>query len=89
MSHHLDSPIAGQDVRLNSTDLDVCRGEFGTVLLTPAMFSFAGWNGRAFSDHTPEVMLNLATNTAITMGIGPDSVAAVPSQRFPYVPTAD
>ncbi|WP_006241729.1 DUF4331 family protein [Mycolicibacterium tusciae] len=33
MSHHLDSPIARQDVRLDITDLYVFRGEVGTVLL--------------------------------------------------------
>ena len=33
MSHHLDSPIARQDVRLDITDLYVFRGEIGTVLL--------------------------------------------------------
>ncbi|MEI9977568.1 MAG: DUF4331 family protein [Edaphobacter sp.] len=31
MSHHLDSPIARQDVRLDITDLYVFRGETGTV----------------------------------------------------------
>lgn len=56
---------------------------------TPAMFSFEGWNGRTLSDNTPEVMFSLATNTAITNGIGPDSVTAKPSQRFPYVPAAE
>lgn len=33
MSHHLDSPIARKDVRLDITDLYVFRGEIGTVLL--------------------------------------------------------
>src|SRR5579862_5873320 len=32
MSHHLDSPIARQDIRLDITDLYVFRGETGTVL---------------------------------------------------------
>lgn len=31
MSHHLDSPIARQDIRLDITDLYVFRGEIGTV----------------------------------------------------------
>lgn len=56
---------------------------------TPAMFSFEGWNGRTMSDNTPDVMCSLAANTPITIGIGPESVTAKPSQRFPYVPTAD
>ena len=32
MSHHLDSPIARQDIRLDITDLYVFRGETGTVI---------------------------------------------------------
>jgi hypothetical protein len=31
MSHHLDSPLAQQDVRLDITDLYVFRGDDGTV----------------------------------------------------------
>ena len=33
MSHHLDSPIARQDVRLDITDLYVFRGQAGTVFI--------------------------------------------------------
>jgi hypothetical protein len=33
MSHHLDSPLARQNVRLDSTDLYVFRGEMGTVFV--------------------------------------------------------
>jgi hypothetical protein len=33
MSHHLDSPIARQDVRLDITDLYAFRGEVGTALV--------------------------------------------------------
>ncbi len=33
MSHHLDSPIARQDIRLDLTDLYVFRGETGTVFI--------------------------------------------------------
>ena len=33
MSHHLDSPIARQDVRLDITDLYVFRGETGTAFV--------------------------------------------------------
>lgn len=31
MSHHLDSPIARQDIRLDITDLYVFRGDTGTI----------------------------------------------------------
>ena len=42
MSHHLDSPIARQDVRLDITDLYVFRGEIGTVFVIDVCHSIAG-----------------------------------------------
>jgi len=42
MSHHLDSPIARQDVRLDITDLYVFRGAVGTVLAINVCHSIAG-----------------------------------------------
>ncbi|MFF2102299.1 DUF4331 family protein [Streptomyces sp. NPDC058202] len=42
MSHHLDSPAARQDPRLDITDLFVFRGEQGTVLVTNHSHSIAG-----------------------------------------------
>ena len=42
MSHHLDSPIAREDVRLDITDLYVFRGETGTVLIMNVCHSIAG-----------------------------------------------
>jgi hypothetical protein len=42
MSHHLDSPLARQDVRLDITDLYVFRGEVGTVLAINVCHSLAG-----------------------------------------------
>jgi hypothetical protein len=42
MSHHLDSPIARQDVRLDITDLYVFRGEAGTALVINVCHSIAG-----------------------------------------------
>ncbi|MFG2452823.1 DUF4331 family protein [Streptomyces sp. NPDC048512] len=42
MSHHLDSPTARQDPRLDITDLFVFRGEQGTVLVTNHSHSIAG-----------------------------------------------
>jgi len=42
MSHHLDSPIARQDVRLDMTDLYVFRGETGTVFAINCCHSIAG-----------------------------------------------
>ncbi|SPF44323.1 conserved hypothetical protein [Syntrophobacter sp. SbD1] len=42
MSHHLDSPIARQDVRLDITDLYCFRGESGTVFVLNVCHSIAG-----------------------------------------------
>lgn len=42
MSHHLDSPIARQDIRLDITDLYVFRGETGTVFMIDVCHSIAG-----------------------------------------------
>jgi len=42
MSHHLDSPIARQDIRLDVTDLYVFRGETGTVFVINVCHSIAG-----------------------------------------------
>ncbi|MFE4174131.1 DUF4331 family protein [Streptomyces sp. NPDC056909] len=42
MSHHLDSPIARQDPRLDITDLFVFRGEQGTVFITDHSHSLGG-----------------------------------------------
>jgi hypothetical protein len=42
MSHHLDSPIALQDIRLDITDLYVFRGETGTVFVMDVCHSIFG-----------------------------------------------
>ena len=42
MSHHLDSPIARQDIRLDITDLYVFRGETGTVFTINVCHSIFG-----------------------------------------------
>lgn len=42
MSHHLDSPIARQDIRLDITDLFVFRGETGTVFVIDVCHSIFG-----------------------------------------------
>ena len=42
MSHHLDSPIARQDIRLDLTDLYVFRGETGTVFAINLCHSIFG-----------------------------------------------
>lgn len=53
---------------------------------TPAVFGFAGWNGRSLTDNAPDVMFSLAANTPIHLGIGKESVTSKPSASFPYVP---
>src|ERR1700761_6583607 len=42
MSHHLDSPVARQDIRLDITDLYVFRGQTGTVFVINVCHSIAG-----------------------------------------------
>lgn len=42
MAHHLDSPIARQDIRLDITDLFVFRGEVGTVFIINVCHSIFG-----------------------------------------------
>ena len=42
MSHHLDSPIARQDIRLDITDLYVFRGEIGTTFVINVCHSIFG-----------------------------------------------
>ena len=42
MSHHLDSPIARQDIRLDITDLYLFRGETGTAFVINVCHSIAG-----------------------------------------------
>lgn len=42
MAHHLDSPIAREDIRLDITDLYVFRGETGTVFVINVCHSIAG-----------------------------------------------
>ena len=55
---------------------------------TPASYGFAGHNGRALTDNTPDVMFSLVTNSALTCGLATESVAGRPSQAFPYVTPA-
>ncbi len=55
---------------------------------TPAIFGFAEWNGRSLTDNAPDVMFSIASNTPVSLGIGKESVASKPSQKFPYVPAA-
>ncbi len=55
---------------------------------TPAVFSFAEWNGRSLTDNAPDVMFSLAANTPVRLGIGKESVTSKPSTTFPYVPAA-
>ncbi|HTW28629.1 MAG TPA: DUF4331 family protein [Acetobacteraceae bacterium] len=42
MAHHLDSPLARQDIRLDITDLFVFRGEIGTVFTINVCHSIFG-----------------------------------------------
>jgi hypothetical protein len=63
---------------------NILRYEVGT----PAVFSFAEWNGRSLTDNAPDVMFSIAANTPVRLGIGKESVTSKPSRTFPYVPAA-
>jgi hypothetical protein len=52
------------------------------VLDTPAAFDFTGFNGRGLSDDTMDVILTLATNTALGDGVAPDKTRM--RDDFPY-----
>jgi hypothetical protein len=49
---------------------------------TPAAFDFAGFNGRALTDDVMDVILTLATNTALGDGVIPDKRRT--RSNFPY-----
>jgi hypothetical protein len=55
---------------------------------SPACYGFAGHNGRALTDNTPDVMFSLVTNSALTCGLTTESVAGKLGQTFPYVAPA-
>jgi hypothetical protein len=57
VSHHLDSPLARQDVRLDTTDLYVFRGETGTTLIMNVCHSLGG--GKPAVGYHPEGMYEL------------------------------
>jgi hypothetical protein len=60
----------------------LCPGVLPYELDTPASFSFAGFNGRGLRDDVMDVILTLATNTAISDGVAPDAGLMRPD--FPY-----
>jgi hypothetical protein len=60
----------------------LCPGVLPYELDTPASFSFAAFNGRSLGDDVMDVMLTLATNTALGDGVAPDVRLIRPD--FPY-----
>lgn len=52
---------------------------------TPALFGFAGFNGRSFNDNAPEVMYSLITNTGFPTGLTSASAAQSRIGEFPYL----
>ncbi|MFJ4600818.1 DUF4331 family protein [Streptomyces griseoluteus] len=55
---------------------------------TPAVFGFARFNGRALTDNAGEVMFSLATDSAVSVGLGKEAVDAPTTSSFPYVAPA-
>lgn len=52
---------------------------------SPAVFGFAGFNGRRLGDNAPEVMFSLATNSAVPTGLLPGAAADTRTDTFPFV----
>jgi hypothetical protein len=55
------------------------------VVGTPAVYGFAGFNGRTRADNAPEAMLSLVTNTAVPSGLKPSTAQDQRAASFPYV----
>lgn len=60
----------------------LCPVALPYVIGTPAAFDFAGFNGRGLTDDVMDVMLTLATNTALGDGVAPDRSRI--RSDFPY-----
>jgi hypothetical protein len=60
----------------------LCPGVLPYELDTPAAFTFAAFNGRSLCDDVMDVILTLATNTALGDGVAPDKRLMRPD--FPY-----
>jgi hypothetical protein len=55
------------------------------VVGTPAVYGFAGRNGRTQADNAPEAMLSLVTNMAVPSGLKPSVAEHQRDSSFPYV----
>jgi hypothetical protein len=55
------------------------------VVGTPAVYGFAGRNGRTLADNAPEVMLSLVVDTAVPSGLKPSVSERQRRESFPYV----
>jgi len=60
---------------------DMLRYEVGT----PAVFGFAGRNGRALADNAPEVMFSIVFNAALSDGLNRETATGTLRPEFPYV----
>lgn len=58
------------------------------VVGSPALFGFAGFNGRRLADNAPEVMFSLVTNSAVPVGLTAGDLKRS-QDGFPYVVPAD
>ncbi len=55
------------------------------VVGTPAVYGFAGFNGRTLADNAPEAMLSLVTSNAVPSGLKPSVAEDQRASSFPYV----
>lgn len=91
LAHHIAEVLAAGGVSADpqSYALTVARELFPDVLHyvvgTPAIYGFAGRNGRTQADNAPEVMLSLVAGTAIPSGLKPTVAEKLRADKFPYV----
>ncbi len=55
------------------------------VVGTPAVYGFAGRNGRTRADNAPEAMLSLVTNSAVPSGLKPAVAKDQRTSSFPCI----
>ena len=83
------SPPAARRTTRRATARRVAAALFPDVLSyvvgTPAVYGFAGFNGRTLADNAPEAMLSLVTGTAVPSGLKPSVAKDQRSTAFPYV----
>ena len=91
LAHHIAEVLAAGGVSADPQGyaLTVAHELFPDLLHyvvgRPAIYGFAGRNGRTQADNAPEVMLSLVAGTAIPSGLKPAVAKNQRADKFPYV----